>query len=212
MSQRTGALSNHYPADEAGAGSRNKLRGQRSSEHSPQNFDHQSMAGSLLQNPDQLPQLPAYQPHATRQGAAMTVAQPQAGQPIYIQSMIPNGVHMPSKGLFNHPMRGSRHDLQAKKPKTAGAYGGRRTRGLQHRSVPYAQATAANSSAQGQPHPFSGKTRLASGMPPVLFAGPATASSRAAFATQHFKSNVNQYKRKMDSIALIGDMAQGRGP
>ena len=170
------------------------------------------MAGSLLQNPDQLPHLPAYQPHATRQGAAMTVAQPQAGQPIYIQSMIPNGVHMPSKGLFNHPMRGSRHDLQAKKPKTAGAYGGRRTRGLQHRSVPYAQATAANSSAQGQPHPFSGKTRLTSGMPPVLFAGPATASSRAAFATQHFKSNVNQYKRKMDSIALIGDLAQGRMP
>jgi hypothetical protein len=76
----------------------------------------------------------------------------------------------------------------------------------------YAQATTANASAQPQPHPFSGKTRLASGMPPVLFAGPATASSRAAFATQHFKSNVNQYKRKMDSIALIGDMAQGRLP
>jgi hypothetical protein len=78
--------------------------------------------------------------------------------------------------------------------------------------VPYGQATVANSSAQVQSHPFSGKTRLASGMPQVLFAGPATASSRAAFATQHFKSNVNQYKRKMDSIALIGDLAQGRMP
>jgi len=171
------------------------------------------MAGSLLQNQEQLQHLPAYKQHASRQGAAMTVAQPQAGQPIYIQSMIPNGVHMPSKGLFNHPMRGSRHDLQTRKPKTAGAYGGRRARGVQHRSMAHAQATLANSSAQPQPHPFSGKTRLASGMPPVLFAGPATASSRAAFATQHhFKSNVNQYKRKMDSIALIGDMAQGRLP
>ena len=111
MSQRTGALSNHYQADEAFAGGRNKHQGQKSSEHSPQNFDHQSMAGSLLQNQEQLQHLPAYKEHASRQGAAMTVAQPQAGQPIYIQSMIPNGVHMPSKGLFNHPMRGSRHDL-----------------------------------------------------------------------------------------------------
>lgn len=149
----------------------------------------------------------------SRPGATVTAAQPQAGQPIYIQSMIPNGVHMPSKGLFNHPMRGSRHDLQAKKPKTAGAQGGRRARGAQHRSMACGQASLANAAARAQAHPFSGKTRLASGVPPVIFAGPGGAPSRAAFATQHhFKSSVNQYKRKMDSIALIGDLAQGRLP
>ena len=192
MSQRTGALSNHYLVEDAFAGGRNQPQGQKSAQqHSPQHFDHQSMAGSLLVNQEQLSHLPAFKQHASRQGAAMTVAQPQAGQPIYIQSMIPNGVHMPSKGLFNHPMRGSRHELQAKKPKTAGAYGNRRARGVQHRSMAHGQATAATSVAQAQAHPFSGKTRLASGMPPVLFAGPATASSRAAFATQHFKSIVN---------------------
>ena len=35
MSQRTGALSNHYQAEEAFVVSRNKLQGQKSSDHSP---------------------------------------------------------------------------------------------------------------------------------------------------------------------------------
>lgn len=118
---------------------------------------------------------------------------------------------MPSKGLYNQHSRVSKRDVQARKPRTAGGeYGGKRSR-IKHQSMAHAQFGKHESSGH-MSHPFSGTTRLASGIPQITKYGPSVSSSQVAFASNIHSKQISTYKQKMESIAMISNLAHSTFP
>lgn len=88
----------------------------------PKKINHQTLANALVNSNERITYDLSQNQTTHRKGGLFTSLPQNPGNVIYMKNIVPPGLHMPSKGLFNYQNKG---DL-IKKPKTAEHGNGRR--------------------------------------------------------------------------------------